>query len=61
MNKNFDVYSVVINGTDVIFEHFNKKPALRKAMSYARKNKTDYVELRYTYSDGNWSLVDFWN
>lgn len=55
-----NVYQVVKNGNEFVFTHFNKKPALRKALALA-KNSRNYVELWYYHGDGSRTLINFWN
>lgn len=54
-----DRYRCVINGNDIIALGDNKKPILRKCLSFARRGF--YTELWYTHSDGKSVLLNYWN
>lgn len=55
----FETYQVFTNGNEFRFAHFNKKPALRKCLSFAKKGF--YTELWYVYCDGTRVLCNYWN
>lgn len=58
-SKYNDSYVVVVDGNNVVFSSFNKKPALRSAMR--KVTCGHYVELWYQHGSGKCVLVAYWN
>lgn len=52
-------YRCVVNGNEIIAIDNNKKPILRKCLSFAKRGF--YTELWYTFENGKSVLVNFWN
>lgn len=52
-------YRCVVNGNQIVAIDCNKKPMLRKCLSFAKKGF--YTELWYCYNNGTNVLVNFWN